>query len=75
MRAKVNTKSNFKNLNGQWLQLKEIVGTRVTCIIPFAEFGTQTIDFNLSEVTEIDTTKNVEVDMHPIFKQALTPFF
>lgn len=27
MKAKVNTKSNYRNLNGQWLEVKEIVGT------------------------------------------------
>jgi hypothetical protein len=56
MKAQVKTKSNFRNLNGQWLELKEIVGTRVTCIVPFAEFGSQTVDFTLSEVVKIDTT-------------------
>jgi hypothetical protein len=53
MKAKVNTKSNFRNLNGQWLEVKEIVGTRVTCIVEFAEFGKQSVDFTLKEVIEI----------------------
>jgi hypothetical protein len=74
MKAKVNTKSNYKGLNGQWLEVKEIVGTRVTCIVTFAEFGKQSVDFTLKEVTELDTTKSVETNLNPIFEQALKPF-
>lgn len=74
MKAKVNTKSNFKNLNGQWLEVKEIVGTRVTCIIDFAEYGKQSVDFTLKELTELDTTCSVENKLNPIFEQALKPF-
>jgi len=54
MKARVNTKSNYRNLNGQWLEVKEIVGARVTCIVEFAEFGKQSVDFTLKEVTEMD---------------------
>jgi hypothetical protein len=75
MKVKVRTKSNFRNLNDQWLELVEVVGTRVTAKISFAEFGTQTVDFTLSEVVEMDTTKKVESNLHPIFEQALKPFF
>ena len=60
MKAKVNTKSNYRNLNGQWLNVKEIVGTRVTCIVEFEELGKQSVDFTLKEVTELDTTSLVE---------------
>lgn len=74
MKAKVNTKSNYRNLNGQWLNVKEIVGTRVTCIVEFAEFGKQSVDFSLKEVTELDTTSSVESKLNPIFEQALKPF-
>jgi phage major head subunit gpT-like protein len=74
MKVKVNTKSNYQNLNGQWLELREIVGTRVTCIVKFAEFGKQTVDFNLKEVTEIDTTSSIETKLDPIFELALKPF-
>jgi len=56
MKAKVNTKSNYKNLNGQWLEVKEIVGTRVSCLSFSEEFQRMiTIDFSLNEVTEIKT--------------------
>lgn len=74
MKAKVNTKSNYRNLNGQWLEIKEIIGTRVTCIVELAEFGKQSVDFNLKEVTEMDTTKKVESNLHPVFEKALKPF-
>ncbi len=50
MKVKVNTKSNFRNLNGQWLKVIEIVGTRVTCSVEHL-----TIDFGLSEVVEMNT--------------------
>jgi hypothetical protein len=75
MKAKVNTKSNYRNLNGQWLEVKEIVGTRVTCVVEFAEFGKQSVDFNLKEVTEMDTTgAERKPSLHPIFEEALKPF-
>ena len=53
MKAKVNTKSNFKGLNGQILEVKEIVGTRVTCSMFSEEFQkTISIDFTLNEISE-----------------------
>jgi hypothetical protein len=55
MKAKVKTKSNYRNLNGQWLDVKEIVGTRVSCIVNTPDLGRQTIDFTLKEVIEINT--------------------
>jgi hypothetical protein len=55
MKAQVKTKSNFRNLNGQWLDVKEIVGTRVSCIVDTEEYGKQTIDFSLSEVVKLNT--------------------
>lgn len=54
--AKINTKSNFQNLNGKWLEVKEMVETRVTCSIQFAEFGKKTVDFHLKEIVAFDTT-------------------
>ena len=55
MKAKIQTKSNYRNLNGQWLQVKEIVGTRVTCVVETEEYGKQNVDFRLNEVTEMNT--------------------
>ena len=74
MKAKVNTKSNYRNLNGQWLEVKEIVGTRVSCIVDTEEFGNQTIDFHLKEITEMDSTDGGHTSLHPIFQQALKTF-
>jgi len=53
MQAKIKTKSNFQNLNGQWLQVKEVLGTRVTCLKFSQEFQKNiSIDFTLNEITE-----------------------
>lgn len=54
MKALINTKSNFRNLNGQWLKVLEIVGTRVSCKHFAAEIGREiTIDFALTEIKEL----------------------
>ena len=75
MKAQVKTPSNYKNLNNQWLEVKEIVGTRVTCIVDFAEFGKQTVDFRLSEVIAMDTTGLYpRPTINSIFEEALKPF-
>lgn len=59
MKAKVKTTSNYRDLNDQWLEVKEIVGTRVSCIVDTPEYGKQTVDFKLSEVDELDFQKPV----------------
>ena len=64
MYAKIKTKSNFRNLNGQWLHVKEIAGKRVSCEVVI-NGNSRTIDFQLSEVTEMNT--KVESNVHPIF--------
>lgn len=56
MKAKIQTKGNYRNLNGQWLSVKEIVGTRVTCIVDTEYSKNTAVDFNLKEVVEMDTT-------------------
>ena len=51
MKATVKTKSNFYGLNGQTLEVKEIVGTRVTCIYFSKDLQLGiTIDFSISEI-------------------------
>ena len=50
-RAKINTKSNFRNLNGTIQNVYEIIGTRVTCLIKI-DGRTQQVDFNVSEISE-----------------------
>lgn len=53
MKAKVNTKSNYRNLNGKWLDVKEIVGSRVSCVVFIEELQIKTtVDFNLKEIVE-----------------------
>ena len=53
MKAIVKTKSNYKGLNGQWLQVSEISGTRVTCIVYSEELNKMvSVDFSISEVVE-----------------------
>lgn len=53
MKAKVFTASNYRGLNEQWLPVKEMAGTRVSCAVK-TEFGEQTVDFALSEILELD---------------------
>ena len=49
--AKINTKSNYRNLNGTFQQVIEMVEKRVTCRVQ-VDGKMQTIDFDLSEITE-----------------------
>ena len=73
MQAKIQTKSNYRNLNGQWLQVKEIVGTRVTCVVETEEYGKQNVDFRLNEVTEMDTTDgHGKSPVHPVFENKMS---
>jgi hypothetical protein len=53
--AMVQTKSNFRNLNGRILEVAEMFKTRVTCKV---EIDGQMIhvDFNLNEITELYST-------------------
>lgn len=53
MKAKIQTKSNYKNLNGQWLEVAEIVCNRITCYYFCKDFWRLiTIDFIASEILE-----------------------
>lgn len=45
--AKINTKSNFRSLNGIWLQVESMNGKRVTCY-----FEDLKVDFTLNEISE-----------------------
>lgn len=52
---KAKTKSNYRDLNGKWLHLKEVHKTRVSAIIFDDEIGKDIItDFNLSEVVKFN---------------------
>lgn len=65
MKATVNTNSNFKNSNGLQLEVVEIYGNRVTCLIPFYGFDSNKnpagnmvkADFLLSEIIEFTKHK------------------
>ncbi len=52
MYAKIQTKSNYRNLNGQFVKVKQFLGTLLYCQ---AEISNETITFDvsLSEITEI----------------------
>lgn len=47
--VKVNTKSNYRNLNGEWLEVYEIIGRRVTCSI---HSYPALMDFTVDEISE-----------------------
>lgn len=49
--AQVNTASDYRGLNGQILEVKEISGTRVTCFVKTPDLGLIAADFGISEVT------------------------
>jgi len=51
--AKIETKSNYENLNGKFYQVIEMVGTRVTCKCEIDGI-LRIVDFNLSEVKEFN---------------------
>jgi len=55
MQIIVKTKSNFRNLNGQWLTVKERRGDRVSVIHKLDEFSQpSTIDFARSEIVDFN---------------------
>lgn len=54
MKALVNTISNYRNLNGTWVEIKQFLGTLVACEIYSEEFGKNiTFDLSLTEIKEI----------------------
>ena len=71
MKAKVNTKSNYKNLNGKWLDVIEIVGTRVSCSVDSNEFGKQTVDFHLRELTDLSEIDASKIDVNCLFLKGI----
>jgi hypothetical protein len=63
MLAVINTKSNFRNLNGKILQVHEVVGKRVTCLVFMPEFGrTNQVDFSMDECYLIKQYENQKHD-------------
>lgn len=56
IQVKVNTKSNFMDLNGKWLSVYEFKGRRVTVKYHHTETeAVHTIDFTIDEVVELQT--------------------
>jgi hypothetical protein len=54
MKALVNTKSNYRNLNGKLVAIKEFLGSIVACEIYCEELGKMiTFDLSLNEIKEI----------------------
>lgn len=47
--AQIQTKSNYRNLNGLWLQVTEMMNERVTCLAEI-DGKMQKVDFHLSEI-------------------------
>ena len=59
MKAQIKTKSNYRNLNGTWLPVVEIVGNRVSCLYFSKEFEKDiTIDFVIDEISKLDVNKS-----------------
>lgn len=55
MTIKVQTRSNYRNLNGKLLVVSETTGTRVTCLVFDPETQKPvTVDFKLSEIVEMN---------------------
>jgi hypothetical protein len=54
--AMVQTKSNFRNLNGRILEVADMHETRVTCKVEI-DMNHLTIDFNLNEITAFYSSK------------------
>lgn len=52
--AKINTKSNYKNLNGELLRVAQICGSRVTCWNVNEMGMTHLIDFTLDEIVTFE---------------------
>lgn len=52
MKVQVNTKGNYRDLNGKWLNVQDAQGTRVS-VVASVDGRDTTIDFQLKEVTAI----------------------
>jgi hypothetical protein len=52
--AQIKTKSNFRNLNGQWLKVVEMVGTTVSCRAEI-DGKMQTVAFALNEIEKFNS--------------------
>jgi len=53
MKAKINTQSNYRNLNGAWLKVVKFEGTSLACKFIDEEGIERTTSFNLNEIESI----------------------
>jgi ethanolamine utilization cobalamin adenosyltransferase len=53
LQAKVQTKSNYRNLNGKWVTILQFMGTIVYCKTIDETDTEVTFDLNLNEIKEI----------------------
>lgn len=51
--AKVQTKSNYRNLNGKWVTIIQFLGTIVYCKTTDEAGNEVTFDLNINEIQEI----------------------
>ena len=59
MKALVNTKSNYRNLNGTWVTITKFLGSLVECEIFCIELNRNVrIDLSLTEIKEIKNISN-----------------
>lgn len=52
-KAQIITTSNYRNLNGEWLPIRQFLGTVVAVVYTDEDGIERTIDFNLSEIVSI----------------------
>ena len=53
-KAKINTKSNYRNLNGSWLPIIQFLGPEVSCRFTDEDGIKRTTTFNLNEIKSIE---------------------
>jgi hypothetical protein len=70
LKAQIKTKSNFRNLNGQWFPVIEMLGKRVSCHVEI-DGKIQTVDFYLNEIIAFDSIGVLSKEVNPIFNGIL----
>ncbi len=70
--ATIHTAHNYRNLNGQTLEVVEMNQTRVSCWVHDDEFGLVITDFTLKEVTALYYGKYASVTGEKLVAQSET---
>jgi hypothetical protein len=60
MQVLINTKSNYRNLNGQWVNIKQFIGTIIACEI-YCEKERRLITFDIS-ISEAKSIKQLTIN-------------